>query len=90
MADPKPLLAVSWIVAAFDGARPRFLCRSRQGHWVVTTDLDKAQPFEPADAYLAMADFRRQSEGHLHAAAGDWRVYQATTRTTFMEPSAED
>jgi hypothetical protein len=85
---PDPLLDTRWVVAALDRKPYRYLCRASKGHWVVTMDFDKAQPFELAEAFDALEAYRTQTGAHYHAAGGEWKVYQATTRTTFAEPSA--
>jgi hypothetical protein len=87
---PTPLLDVRWVVAALDGPMHRFLCKGSRGHWVVTMDFDKAAGFEIAEAFEALEAYRTQVGQHHHSAGGDWRVYQASTRTRFAEPTSED
>lgn len=88
---PKPITSSGYVVAAFDGPRPRFLCRdSKHGHWVVTLELQKATCFgSEAEAVAAAADYRRLDHGRLHVAPGTWRAYAVSTKTTFAEVEAE-
>lgn len=83
----KPLVTNAYIVAAFDGPRPCYLCRdSRHGHWVVTTDHQKATAFaSEQEAVDAAADYLRLGYGKHHARPGDWRAFAVTTRLTFAE-----
>lgn len=87
---PKPITSTTYVVAAFDGARPRFLCRdSRHGHWVVTVDQQKASQFAtPNQAVDAASDYRRLGFGRHHSRDGDWRAFAVTMRLAFSEVAA--
>jgi hypothetical protein len=88
---PKPIVTNTYIVAAFDGAAPRYLCRdSRHGHWVVTGDERKAATFAAqAEAVEAAADYLRLGFGLSHTRPGNWRAYAVTKRLTFAEVLSE-
>lgn len=88
---PKPIVTTSYVAATFDGPAPRYLCRdTRHGHWVVTTDHQKAAPFATGrDAAAAAADYTRLGYGNVHCRPGSWRAYELTTRLTFTELTTE-
>lgn len=87
----KPIVTTCHVVAAFDGPVPRYLCRdTKHGHWVVTTDQQKASQFATgAEALAAAADYLRLGFGLHHTRPADWKAYAVTTRTTFVEMVAE-
>lgn len=84
---PKPIVTTPHIVAALDGPSPRYICRdSKHGHWVVTTDHQKATPFESeADARKAAADYGRMAARNHFTRPGEWRAYAVTARFIFSE-----
>lgn len=84
---PKPLVTHAYVVAAFEGPAPRYLCRdSRHGHWVVTTDHQKATAFaSEREAVEAAASYVRLGFDKHHARPGAWRAFAVTTRLTFAE-----
>ncbi|MBV9996297.1 MAG: hypothetical protein JO127_13915 [Caulobacteraceae bacterium] len=65
MKPPKPTTTETYIIAAFDQDRPRYVYRDRKhGHLVVTLDQAKAHPFESlAEAELECARYQRQHTG---------------------------
>jgi len=77
MKPPKPTTTETYIIAAFDADRPRYICRdSKHRHLVVVLDPAKAHRFETlAEAELECACYQRQHTGNvLGTIGGDFRV----------------
>lgn len=83
MKAPRPISTTSIVIAALDREPYRYVCGGRPGFWTVTHELHKATPFELDEAFDALERFKRQLGSHIHTPAGDWKVYQATARTSF-------
>jgi hypothetical protein len=81
---PKPTIKTGFVIACFEGAQPKFMCKdSKRGHYVVTLNQNAAMVLDDeTDAVKALAEFER-SQGWLRA--GSWRPYLMNSKTTFQE-----
>jgi hypothetical protein len=86
--QPRTIISSSIVVAAFDQAGPRFICRDKaRGHWVVVRDWKRALEFpDLAAGYEALADFESLTAGHVSSAGGDWAVYELAAKVSFRRP----
>jgi hypothetical protein len=85
---PKPTIKTGYVLACFEGAQPKFVCKdSKRGHYVVTLNQNAAMVLDDeTDAVSALAAFER-SQGWLRA--GSWRPYRMNTKSTFEEVRAK-
>ncbi|MBV9511772.1 MAG: hypothetical protein JO303_15985 [Caulobacteraceae bacterium] len=93
MKPPKPTTTDSYIIAAFDQPRARYICReAKRRHLVVVLDPAKAHRFESlAEAELECARYQRQHTGNvLGTVGGDFRVWRCVTKTTLSAVEREE
>ncbi|MBV9996285.1 MAG: hypothetical protein JO127_13855 [Caulobacteraceae bacterium] len=92
MKPPKPTTTESYIIAAFDQPRARYICReAKRHHLVVVLDPAKAHRFESlAEAELECARYQRQHTGNvLGTVRSDFRVWRCVTKTTLQAVERE-
>jgi hypothetical protein len=87
---PEQIIVETFVIAAFDGAHPRFLAQEpKNQRWVVRTDAERAERFHAASAaQIGLALYGRQTQGGRFHPPAEWVIWKMTARFSFAQPPA--